>query len=89
MKWSVQYPLWISNASKLIEDKSKIDWYKLSTIFYLCAIATFVIWIYIQFFSSEIAAFSIALLGIILAFILTSLGTLLLKIGGIQGKIER
>jgi DNA repair exonuclease SbcCD ATPase subunit len=52
------------NTSKLINDKSKIYLYKLSTIFYLCAIATFVIWIYIQFFSSEIAAFSIALLGI-------------------------
>ena len=77
------------NTSKLIKDKSKIDLYKLSTIFYLCAIAIFVIWIYIQFFSSEITAFSIALLGIILAFILTSIGMLLLKIGGIQGKIER
>ncbi len=68
--------------------KSKINLYSLSITFYLCAIATFVVWIYVQFFSSEITAFSLALLGIILAFILTSIGTLLLKIGRIQGIIE-
>ena len=88
IKWSVPYLFEMSKSSKLVKNKSKIL-YKLSTIFFLCAIATFVIWIYVQFFSSEITAFSIALLGIILAFILTSIGTLLVKIGRIQEKIER
>jgi len=69
--------------------RTKISLYNLSIIFYLCAIFTFIIWIYIQFFFSEITAFSLALLGIILTFVLTSMGTLLLKIGKIQGKIEK
>ena len=65
------------------QGKNFLSLHRLSTVFYLCAIAAFVIWIYTQFFFSEITAFSVALLGILLAFILTSIGTLLVKVGRI------
>ena len=66
--------------------KKILSLYDLSIVFYLCAIAAFIIWIYTQFFFSEATTFSVALLSIILAFILTFSGTLLVKIGKIQGE---
>ncbi|MGB2728564.1 MAG: hypothetical protein WBD09_08835 [Halobacteriota archaeon] len=85
-------------ANKALEKVNKKDCevknntknlYELSIAFYLCGIGAFMIWIYIQFFSSEMTAFSIALLGIISAFILISIGMLLIRVERIQGKIKK
>ena len=65
------------------------DAYLWMVVVYLCAVATFILWVYSVYLSSEITPLSIALLVMVIAFALSSIGTLLMKVGRIQEKLER
>lgn len=66
-----------------------INWYFISIIWFIATVGIFFIWFYFQFFCSEINVGTLALLCVLLAFLLTTIATILLKVGKLQGIVER